>query len=80
LELDLVTEEAMQSAPDIHLTLLDMLHSSTGGHHPYSAQMLCHSETITSASQLEAHLQAAPKPGRAVSRKLILLSSQPVSR
>jgi hypothetical protein len=65
----MVTEEAMQLAPDIQLTLLDMLYSSTGGHLPCSVQVLCRAETTSNASQLEAHLQATPKPGRAVSTK-----------
>jgi hypothetical protein len=50
----------MQSALDIQSTFLDMLCSTTAGHLPQSALELRHAETTTSASQLGAHLQAAP--------------------
>jgi hypothetical protein len=37
-----------------------MSHSTTAGHLSHSALQLRRAETTTSASQLEAHLQAAP--------------------
>jgi hypothetical protein len=59
LELDLLIEEAMHSALDIQSTFLDMSHSITTRHHPHTAMDLSHAEITTSASQLEAQLQAA---------------------
>jgi ferredoxin len=59
-ELDPATEEAMQSALHVQFTFLDMSCSTTVGHLPHSALELRRAETTTSASQLEAHLQAAP--------------------
>jgi hypothetical protein len=50
----------MQSALHVQSTFLDMLRSTTAGHLPPSALVLRRAETTTSASQLEAHLQAAP--------------------
>jgi hypothetical protein len=50
----------MQSALHVQPTFLDMSCSTTAGHLPHSALELRHAETTTSASQLEAHLQAAP--------------------
>jgi hypothetical protein len=57
-ESDLVTMESMQSALNIQSSFLDMLHSTTAGHLPQSAQELCHAETTTSVSQLQAYHQA----------------------
>jgi hypothetical protein len=42
------------------LHLLDVSRSTTAGHPPHSELELRRSATTTSASQLEAHLQAAP--------------------
>jgi hypothetical protein len=53
-ELDPATEEAMQLVLDVQSTFLGMLHSAT------AALELRRAETTTSASQVEAHLQAAP--------------------
>jgi hypothetical protein len=61
-ETDPVTEEAMQSALDVQSPFLNtcMSHSTTAGHLPHSLLELCCAETTTSASHLEAQLQAAP--------------------
>jgi hypothetical protein len=59
-ELDPATEEAMQSALHVQSTFQDMSLSNTAGHLPHSALELNRAETTTSASQLEAHHQAAP--------------------
>jgi hypothetical protein len=53
------TKEAMQSALDIQSMFLDMSWSTTARHLPHSMLELRHVETTTSASQLQAHLQAA---------------------
>jgi hypothetical protein len=50
----------MQSVLDLQPTFLDMSLSSTAGYLPHNELELPHAETRTSASQLEAHLQAAP--------------------
>jgi hypothetical protein len=50
----------MQSAFHVQSTFLDMSRSTTNGHLSHSALELRRAETTTSASQLEAHLQAAP--------------------
>jgi hypothetical protein len=50
----------MQSALHVQSTFLDLSRSTTAGHLPHNALELCRAETTTSASQLEAHLQAAP--------------------
>jgi hypothetical protein len=57
--LDVVTKEAMQAAPNAQSTFLGVLLSAVTKHLPCSALELLHAETTTSASQLEAHLQAA---------------------
>jgi hypothetical protein len=49
----------MQSALHIQSTFLDMLRSTTARHLPHSVLELHCAKTTTSASQLEAHLQAA---------------------
>jgi hypothetical protein len=59
LELELLTEEAMQSAINIQSSFLDVSHLTTAGHLPHSVLKLHHAETTTSASQVEAHQQAA---------------------
>jgi hypothetical protein len=48
----------MHSAFDIWSTFLDMLYSNIGRYLPHIALELHSAETTTSASQLEAHLQA----------------------
>jgi hypothetical protein len=50
----------MQSALHVQSTFLDTSRSTTAGHLLHSALELRRTETTTSASQLEAHLQAAP--------------------
>jgi hypothetical protein len=50
----------MQSALDIQSTFLDISPSTTAGHFPHSVLELRHAEAITSTSQPEAHLPAAP--------------------
>jgi hypothetical protein len=50
----------MQSALHVNSTYLDMSRSTTTGHIPHSALELRRAVTTSSASQLEAHLQAAP--------------------
>jgi hypothetical protein len=50
----------MQLALSIQSTFQDMSCSTTARHLPHCALELHHVETTTSASQLEAHLQAAP--------------------
>jgi hypothetical protein len=50
----------MQSAHHVQTSFLDMSRSTTAGHLPHSALELCRAETKTSASQLQAHLQATP--------------------
>jgi hypothetical protein len=50
----------MQSALHFQSTFLDMSRSATDGHLPHSALELRRTETAISASQLKAHLQAAP--------------------
>jgi hypothetical protein len=59
-ELAPATGVAMQSALHVQSTFLDISRSTTAGHLPHSALDLRSAETTTSASQLEAHLQAAP--------------------
>jgi hypothetical protein len=58
-EFVLATEEAMQSALDVQSTFLDMSRPTTADNLPHSALELRRAETTISASQLEAHLQAA---------------------
>jgi hypothetical protein len=53
-------EETMQLALSIQCTFQDMSCSTTTKHLPHCALELLHAETTTFASQLEAHLQAAP--------------------
>jgi hypothetical protein len=60
LKLYSATEEATLSALNIHSTFVDMSPSTTAGHLLYSVLKLHYAETITSALQLETHLQAAP--------------------
>jgi hypothetical protein len=55
-----MTKEAMQSSLDAHSTFLDISPSTTADQLPHCAVELRRAETTTSASQLEAHLQAAP--------------------
>jgi hypothetical protein len=50
----------MQSALHVQSTFLDISRSTSAGHLPYSALERHRAETITSATQLEAQLQAAP--------------------
>jgi hypothetical protein len=50
----------MQSALHVQSTFLGMLRSTTAGHLPHSALELRRPGTTTSASQLEAHIQATP--------------------
>jgi hypothetical protein len=50
----------MQSTPHVQSTFLSMSRSTTAGHLPHSALEFRRAETTISASQLEAHLQAAP--------------------
>jgi hypothetical protein len=52
-------EEAMQLALSIQPTFQVMSCSTTARHLPYCALELPHAETTISATQLEAHLQAA---------------------
>jgi hypothetical protein len=59
-ELDPATVQAMQSALDVQSTFLDMSLSTTAEHHSHCVLEIRHTETTTSSSQLEAHLQAAP--------------------
>jgi hypothetical protein len=47
LELDLVTEETMQSALDIQSTFLDMSRSVTARHLPHTAMDISHAEITT---------------------------------
>jgi hypothetical protein len=49
----------MQSALDAQSIFLDTLRSTTGRHLPHIAMELRPAATKTSASQLEAHIQAA---------------------
>jgi hypothetical protein len=58
-ELDLATEEAIQSALNVQSTFPSMSRSTTAGHLPHSALELHHAKTTTSVSQLETNLQAA---------------------
>jgi hypothetical protein len=44
---------------DFQSSFLDMSHSTIAGHLPHSMPKLHHAETATSATQVEAHLQAA---------------------
>jgi hypothetical protein len=60
LQLNPAVEEAMQLALSIHPTFQVMSCSIIARHLPHCALELHHAETTTSASQLEAHLQAAP--------------------
>jgi hypothetical protein len=55
LELDRVTDDALQSALDVK----SMSRSTAATHLPSSKLELCRAETTPSASQLEAKLQAA---------------------
>jgi hypothetical protein len=48
------TKDAMQSALDVQSVYVDMSRSTIAGHLPHSAQALCRTETITSASQLKS--------------------------
>jgi hypothetical protein len=48
----------MQSALAAQSIFLDMSRSTTAGHLPHVELQLYRAETTTSASQLEAHLQA----------------------
>jgi hypothetical protein len=50
----------MQSALHVQSTFLDMSRSTIAGYLPHSALELRRAETTNSASQLKAHLQAAP--------------------
>lgn len=59
-ELDLVAWEAMQSALEVQSTFLDILRLTTAGYLPHTALELRRAEATISASQLEAHPQAAP--------------------
>jgi hypothetical protein len=58
-ELDPTVEEAMQSALENQSILLDMFHSTTARRLPPGAVEFSRAETKNSASQLEAHVQAA---------------------
>jgi hypothetical protein len=53
----LVTEKDIRSVHNIQSMFQHMLRSTTTGHLPHSALEFCCTETIISASQLEAHLQ-----------------------
>jgi ABC-type amino acid transport system permease subunit len=57
LELDVETEEAMQCAPNLQSIFLHISCSTTAGHLRHG---LRRAETAVSASQLDAHRQAAP--------------------
>jgi hypothetical protein len=59
-ELDPGTKSVVQSAFNIQFTCEDRSRSITAGHFPHSSLELSCAETTTSASQLEAYLQALP--------------------
>jgi hypothetical protein len=65
----------MQLALNVYSNFLDVLHSTTARYLPHSVLELFCAEIMTSASQLEAYLQAAPVE---IFQIIISLSSQPV--
>jgi hypothetical protein len=72
LELDLETEEAMQSAPNLQSIFLDILCSTTAGHLPFSETEDRCAETATSAHSLEPIFK---QPQQNTSKKITMLLS-----